>query len=175
MVSYTGTTFLSTLEGVMRSLPQTPCHAVRVKQGSQSLSTLYLYYIKTRAKCQVFFRFSFLFFRSLGRISTGHSLTHPIFSSVLSFSWYFLYWFAVCVRQLDPFKSFLLFSLINLSVGLHLISHLTEFHYLTYTYSISQEAINVKLFRALFKVHWKIPWELPAVSSVVALLHLHLL
>ena len=128
MVSYTGTTFLSTLEGVMRSLPQTPCHAVRVKQGSQSLSTLYLYYIKTRAKCQVFFRFSFLFFRSLGRISTGHSLTHPIFSSVLSFSWYFLYWFAVCVRQLDPFKPFLLFSLINLSIGLHLISHLFNLH-----------------------------------------------
>jgi len=33
--------------GVMRSQPLTPCHAVWVKQGSQSLSTLYLYYIKS--------------------------------------------------------------------------------------------------------------------------------
>ena len=40
-------TFLSTLRLMMRSLSLTPCHAVRVKQGSQSLSTLYLYYIKS--------------------------------------------------------------------------------------------------------------------------------
>ena len=141
------TTFLSTLRLMMRSLSLTPCHAVRVKQGSQSLSTLYLYCIKSWAKCQVFFRFSFLFFLSLGSISIVDFGNHPIFFVL---SWYFLHWFAVCIWQLDPFKPFLLFSLINLSVGLHLISHLTEFHYLTYTYSISQEAINVKLFRALF-------------------------
>jgi len=113
MVSYTGTTFLSTLEGVMRSLPLSPRHAVQVKQGSQSLSTLYLYYIKSNRQCQVFFRFFFLFFHSLGRISIVDFGSHPIFFAL---SWYFLYWFAVCVRQLDPFKSFLLFSLVNLSI-----------------------------------------------------------
>jgi len=64
-VSYTGTTFLSTLEGVMRSLPLSPRHAVQVEQGSQSLSTLYLYYIKSNQYCQVFFAFILLFFAIL--------------------------------------------------------------------------------------------------------------
>ena len=41
------------------------CHAVQVKQGSQSLSTLYLYYIKTRLKCQVFFCFILTLFQFL--------------------------------------------------------------------------------------------------------------
>jgi len=36
------TIFLSTLEGVMRSLPLSPRHAVRGRQGSQSLLTLHV-------------------------------------------------------------------------------------------------------------------------------------
>ena len=68
----------------MRSLPLSPRHAVQVEQGSQSLSTLYLYYIKSNQQCQVFFRFFFLFFHSLGRISIVDFGTHPILVSVLS-------------------------------------------------------------------------------------------
>ena len=58
-------TFLSTLEGVMRSLLLSPRHAVQVEQGSQSLSTLYLYYIKSNQYCQVFFAFILFFFAIL--------------------------------------------------------------------------------------------------------------
>jgi len=69
----------------MRSLPQTPCHAVRVKQGSQSLFTLYLYYIKTRAKCQVFFHFIFTLFHLNGR---GSIFNFLITLSSLLFSFF---------------------------------------------------------------------------------------
>ena len=54
------------------------CHAVWVKQGSQSLSTLYLYYTVTRHYCQVFSRLSFRSFSwkyfHCGLRDSSHSL-----------------------------------------------------------------------------------------------------
>ena len=118
--------------------PVMPCEWSRVRNLS-SLST----YIISNLINNVKFFFVFLFVHSLGSISIVDFGTHPNLVFVLSW-WYSLHWFAVCIWQLDPLKPFLLFSLVNLSIGLHLISHLS------YTYSIPQVRGQCQVFSDVF-------------------------
>ena len=105
--------------------PVMPCEWSRVRNLS-SLST----YIISNLINNVKFFFVFLFVHSLGNISIVDFGTHPNLVSVLSW-WYSLHWFAVCIWQLDPLKPFLLFSLVNLSVGFHSVSHLHLYYTIT--------------------------------------------